>query len=310
MWKLTHKLSHRVSLNGHGYAIIPSHPGAIPISMATNRTRIATNGSVACAGGRACCRSRSHSWISAATAQGPRGVAGSSPVRVVRRGLAVLAWTLPAMLIQALCLILPGHAKVVFARVYWAVSPADRIEVRVIEPPRNASTGGRWFMSRTTRHGSMSGGGRRARWLLCRQGRCRGLADHWYHRTPGRTVFVSRSRASTVKERDSMRAVLKAGDNLILFPEGTSSDGSRVLRSDVVFCHCRGQGRGKFSGPSADPAGVSGLRPVGRVAGRACQPAGVCLVRRHGHRSHFWRLTQHIGLRATVLLHSPSIRLV
>ena len=51
----------------------------------------------------------------------------------------------------------------------------------------------------------------------------------------GRTVFVSRSRASTGKERDAMREVLKAGDNLILFPEGTSSDGSRVLPFRTSF---------------------------------------------------------------------------
>ena len=45
----------------------------------------------------------------------------------------------------------------------------------------------------------------------------------------GRTVFVSRQRGATARERDAMRGRLARGDNLILFPEGTSSDGSRVL---------------------------------------------------------------------------------
>ena len=45
----------------------------------------------------------------------------------------------------------------------------------------------------------------------------------------GRTVFVSRRRGATGNERDSMRGRLAAGDNLILFPEGTTSDGSRVM---------------------------------------------------------------------------------
>jgi 1-acyl-sn-glycerol-3-phosphate acyltransferase len=45
-----------------------------------------------------------------------------------------------------------------------------------------------------------------------------------------RTVFVERTRRSTTGEtRDEIRERLLAGDTLLLFPEGTSSDGNRVL---------------------------------------------------------------------------------
>ena len=44
-----------------------------------------------------------------------------------------------------------------------------------------------------------------------------------------RTVFVDRRARSTVLQRDLMTARLAAGDALILFPEGTSGDGNRVL---------------------------------------------------------------------------------
>lgn len=45
-----------------------------------------------------------------------------------------------------------------------------------------------------------------------------------------RTVFIERSRRSqTGESRDSIAARLLAGDSLVLFPEGTSSDGNRVL---------------------------------------------------------------------------------
>lgn len=44
-----------------------------------------------------------------------------------------------------------------------------------------------------------------------------------------RTVFVDRRVRSTVLQRDAMTARLAAGDALILFPEGTSGDGNRVL---------------------------------------------------------------------------------
>jgi len=44
-----------------------------------------------------------------------------------------------------------------------------------------------------------------------------------------RTVFVDRQRGTTGRQRDDIQARLEAGDNLILFPEGTSNDGNRVL---------------------------------------------------------------------------------
>jgi len=45
-----------------------------------------------------------------------------------------------------------------------------------------------------------------------------------------RTVFVDRQRrASAHEQRDQLAQRLNAGDNLILFPEGTSNDGNRTL---------------------------------------------------------------------------------
>jgi 1-acyl-sn-glycerol-3-phosphate acyltransferase len=44
-----------------------------------------------------------------------------------------------------------------------------------------------------------------------------------------RTVFVDRKRNTSHRQRDQLQQRLAAGDNLILFPEGTSNDGNRVL---------------------------------------------------------------------------------
>lgn len=44
-----------------------------------------------------------------------------------------------------------------------------------------------------------------------------------------RTVFVDRRRASAVRQRDAIGERLAAGDRLVLFAEGTSNDGNRVL---------------------------------------------------------------------------------
>jgi 1-acyl-sn-glycerol-3-phosphate acyltransferase len=44
-----------------------------------------------------------------------------------------------------------------------------------------------------------------------------------------RTVFVERQVRRSAEQRDVISSRLAAGDDLILFPEGTSSDGNRVL---------------------------------------------------------------------------------
>ncbi len=44
-----------------------------------------------------------------------------------------------------------------------------------------------------------------------------------------RTIFVDRRKQSTGGQRDEIASRLGAGDNLILFPEGTSDDGNRTL---------------------------------------------------------------------------------
>jgi 1-acyl-sn-glycerol-3-phosphate acyltransferase len=51
----------------------------------------------------------------------------------------------------------------------------------------------------------------------------------------GRTVFVSRTRGKVGAERDVLTRRLDAGDNIILFPEGTTSDGVRVLPFASAF---------------------------------------------------------------------------
>jgi 1-acyl-sn-glycerol-3-phosphate acyltransferase len=44
-----------------------------------------------------------------------------------------------------------------------------------------------------------------------------------------RTVFTRRARAKAAEDRDNIRRRLLEGDTLVMFPEGTSSDGNRVL---------------------------------------------------------------------------------
>ena len=100
-----------------------------------------------------------------------------------------------------------------------------------------------------------------------------------------------------------MRARLRAGDNLILFPEGTSSDGSRVLPFRSSFFAIAEAADGPP--PLIQPVSVVYDRLGGLPTGRASRPVFAW----YGDMdiaSHFWRLGQHSGLRVTVLAARPA----
>jgi 1-acyl-sn-glycerol-3-phosphate acyltransferase len=229
--------------------------------------------------------------------------------RAIRRGLAILLWTLLAMPVQAVLLLLPGPGKVSFARFYWStVCRLLGLRVRVIGARlRRRDLGGRPIVY-VSNHSSWVDvpvlGGRLRACFIAKEEVARWPLIAWIARL-GRTVYVRRQRTSTARERDEMRDRLAAGDSLILFPEGTTSDGSRVLpfRSaffSIVEQPVTGDGRP----PLVQPVSIVYDRLAYLPAGRATRP----LFAWYGDMdigSHFWRLAQHRGLRVTVLLHAP-----
>ena len=206
------------------------------------------------------------------------------------------------MPVQAVCLALPGRPKVVFARFYWSmVSRLLGLQVRVIG--RFATTAGGRPVVFVSNHSSWLDipvlGGRLDACFVSKDevGRWPFIATI---ARLGRTVFVSRQRGATGRERDAMRARLAAGDNLLLFPEGTTSDGSRVLpfRSSF-FAIAEGA-----DPPLIQPVSVVYDRLGGLPTGRATRPVFAW----YGDMdlaSHFWRFAQQRGLRVTILLHAP-----
>jgi len=157
-----------------------------------------------------------------------------SALRIALRLVLVLGWTLPCALIQACLLMLPGRGKERFARLYW----------RGIR---------RIFGMRITVQGTVSQQRpvlfvvNHSSWLdiialgsvlpgcFVARGDIAGWPVFGLIAKLGRTVFVSRDRSQVQRERSEISQRLAAGDNVILFPEGTTSDGCRMLRFQPAF---------------------------------------------------------------------------
>lgn len=225
----------------------------------------------------------------------PRPMGGQ--VRAVRRITCAALWTLIAIPIQAVLIRMPGRSKITFPRVYHAVLCCMiGLKVQVIgKPSRGPST---LFVSN---HSSwldilVLGAVLNAAFVLKAE----------FGRWPllgtvarlGRTVFVSRRRNSTGKEATELQARLAAGDSIILFPEGTSNDGTRVLPFRSSFLASAQDAK------QVQPVSLVYDRLGGLPAGRRDRPVFAW----YGDMdivSHFWRVARQSGARATVLLHDP-----
>jgi len=225
-------------------------------------------------------------------------------LRALRRVICVLAWTMVAVPVQAVLLLFAGgrmgRGKVVFARIFWAgVCRLLGLQVRLIGAPVPA---GRPVLF-VSNHSS---------WLdiPALGGRLEGcfIAKEQVGRWPliatvarlGRTVFVSRKTTATARERGDLAARLAAGDNLFLFPEGTTSDGSRVMPFRSSFL-ALAEGPNP---PAIQPVSVVYDRLSFLPARRASQP----LFAWFGDMdlaSHVWRIGRQRGMRVTIWLHEP-----
>jgi lyso-ornithine lipid O-acyltransferase len=224
-------------------------------------------------------------------------------VRAVRRMLSALVWTLVAIPIQAVLHQFPGRAKVRFGRFYHAtLCRLIGLRVRVIGTLATESGGpaGRpvLFLSN---HSSwldilVLGGVLDA--CFVSKAEVAGWPLINIVAKLGRTVFVSRSRRSTGREADAMRAHMAAGESLIIFPEGTSNDGTRTLpfRSSLLGA--------ADAARQVQPVSLVYDRLGGLPACRRDRP----LFAWYGDMdigSHFWRIARRSGARATILLHEP-----
>lgn len=226
----------------------------------------------------------------------PRPMGGR--FRAIRRIVGAIAWTLVSIPIQAVLLRLPGRGKITFARQYHAVlCRLIGLRVQVIGTPSRdpsvlfVSNHSSWLdilVLGSVLEAAFVSKAEIGQWPLV------GTVARL-----GRTVFVSRRRNSTGKEAGEIQERLRQGDSIILFPEGTSNDGTRVLPFRSSFL--------------AVAAEAKQVQPVSLVYDRL---GGLPACRRdrpffawYGDMdiaTHFWRIARRSGARATVLLHQPA----
>jgi len=85
------------------------------------------------------------------------------------------------------------------------------------------------------------------------------------------TVFIDRRRHSAHAQREALQRHLQAGRSLILFPEGTSGDGNRVLPFKTgLFSAADPPGRGRAV--TVQPVTIAYSRLDGWSMGRALRP--------------------------------------
>jgi 1-acyl-sn-glycerol-3-phosphate acyltransferase len=120
----------------------------------------------------------------------------------------------------------------------------------------------------------------------------------------GRTVFVSRRRTETGRERDELAARLAAGDSIILFPEGTTSDGGRVLPFRSALLGMVETGPEARNPPLVQPVSIVFDRLDGLPVGRKDR-AHFAWYGDMNIADHAWVLLSRRSSGATVLLHPP-----
>jgi lyso-ornithine lipid O-acyltransferase len=118
-----------------------------------------------------------------------------------------------------------------------------------------------------------------------------------------RSVFIDRRARSTAHQRDSITARLAAKEALILFPEGTSGDGTRLLPfKSALFSVADHEATGPVT---VQPVSIAYTRLDGMPLGRGLRP----FFAWYGTMSlapHLWRMLGLGRLEVIVEFHPPT----
>jgi len=118
-----------------------------------------------------------------------------------------------------------------------------------------------------------------------------------------RTVFVDRRRTSIARQRDAIGERLAAGDRLVLFAEGTSNDGNRVLPFKSALLSVAEQARPEIS-LTLQAMSIAYTRLNGVPVGRTLRPL-YAWYGDMGLGKHLWTFAGLGRTHIIVTLHEP-----
>jgi 1-acyl-sn-glycerol-3-phosphate acyltransferase len=118
-----------------------------------------------------------------------------------------------------------------------------------------------------------------------------------------RTVFIDRLRRRTADQRDIMAARLDDGDSLILFAEGTSSDGMRILPFKSAFL-VLAEGTPLGRPLPVQPVAIAYFRLNGLPVGRRLMPI-FAWVGGENLWPHLWNYLSRGTAEVAVIFHPP-----
>lgn len=236
-------------------------------------------------------------------------------IRATRKIAIILGFTILCIPVQSLFIKLPGSPKVNFARFYWrTVSRILGIDLRIFgeieEQQKQTEIGIKkrpiiYIVNHTSWLDIAIVGG-----LLPGAFVAKEEIGSWPVISTlcrlGRVLFVSRQRQSTIKEQQTMEKRLEDGGNLILFPEGTSTEGSHLapfLSSFFVLAKPISKNVA-YEIPIIQPISVVydrlGMLPVNRLRRPIYSWYGDMEL-----TPHLWDFCKWSDMRASIVFHTP-----
>lgn len=240
-------------------------------------------------------------------------IATYKKVRATRKITVLLAWTGLCIPLQSVFIKLPGATKIKFGRFFWRtvcriLGVKLRIFGKLAEQKTQSETPKRpiiYIANHTSWLDIAVAGG-----LLPAAFVAKEEVSSWPIVSTvarlGRVVFISRQRQSTAKEQQNMEKKLEQGENLIFFPEGTSTEGSHVfpfMSSFFVLAKPISKNI-SYTIPIIQPISIVydriGMLPVNRLRRPICSWYGDMEL-----APHLWDFCKWSDVRASIIYHQP-----
>ena len=205
-----------------------------------------------------------------------------------------------AILVQSVLLLLPGWGKAWFARVYWR-GVGRFIGLRVHQVGSAVKQRPTIFVANHCSWLDIVALGGALPGCFVAKAEIAGWPGISIIAKLGRTIFVSRNRQAVAQEQQVLANRLASKDNIILFPEGTTSDGNRVRPfASAFFTLAFGESK-----PWVQPVTIVYHELEGQPVRRFDRQ----MVAWHGDMDlwpHLKQLLQRGGLTATIIYGEPA----